>query len=100
MPENFILPYQLIVMSLCVYVVLKTEPLIGNMRKETPLHIRFSVWVVLVGSLVQVLAILKGNPPDTSFTILLLGVAFFLNSDKQCKLKNEVKDNTSGNKAY
>jgi hypothetical protein len=89
-PEPLIFPYQLLVFFLCIFIILKAEPILGRMDKKTSFYIRMSIWIILVGALTQIFALIQGRVPELTATIMFVGVAFFLGSERRNILKSHM----------
>ena len=63
-------------------VIWKVEPALVKMRKGTPILLRFSLWLLVVGSFARLVWIFLGNVPDP-VTLLMLGGAAALTSSIQ-----------------
>lgn len=59
-------------------VIWKGEPALANMRKGTPILLRFSLWLLVVGSFARLVWISLGNVPDPVTLLMLGGVAAML----------------------
>lgn len=89
-PEPLIFPYQLLVFFLCIFIILKAEPVLVRMDKETSFYIRTSIWIILVGALAQIFELLQGRVPELAATIMFVGVALFLGSERRNILKSHM----------
>ena len=59
-------------------VIWKGEPALAKMRKGTPILLRFSLWLLVVGSFARLIWISLGNVPDPVTLLMLGGVAAML----------------------
>lgn len=59
-------------------VIWKGEPALAKMRKETPILLRFSLWLLVVGSFARLIWISLGNVPDPVTLLMLGGVSVLL----------------------
>lgn len=59
-------------------VIWKGEPALAKMRKGTPLLLRFSLWLLVVGAFARLVWISLGNVPDPVTLLMLGGVAAML----------------------
>lgn len=59
-------------------VIWKGEPALAKMRKGTPILLRFSLWLLVVGAFAQLVLISLGNVPDPVTLLMLGGVATML----------------------
>lgn len=59
-------------------VIWKGEPALAKMRKGTPILLRFSLWLLVVGSFARLVWISLGNVPDPVTLLMLGGVAAML----------------------
>ena len=59
-------------------VIWKGEPALAKMQKGTPILLRFSLWLLVVGSFARLIWISLGNVPDPVTLLMLGGVAAML----------------------
>lgn len=59
-------------------VIWKGEPALAKIRKGTPILLRFSLWLLVVGSFARLVWISLGNVPDPVTLLMLGGVAAML----------------------
>ena len=59
-------------------VIWKVEPALVKMRKGTPILLRFSLWLLVVGSFARLVWIFLGNVPDPVTLLMLGGVSAML----------------------
>ena len=59
-------------------VIWRWEPALAKMRKGTPILLRFSIWLLVVGSFARLVWISLGNVPDPVTLLMLGGVAAML----------------------
>lgn len=59
-------------------VIWRGEPALAKMRKGTPILLRFSLWLLVVGAFARLVWISLGNVPDPVTLLMLGGVAAML----------------------
>ena len=59
-------------------VIWKGEPALAKMQKGTPILLRFSLWLLVVGSFARLVWIFLGNVPDPVTLLTLGGVSAML----------------------
>ena len=59
-------------------VIWKGEPALAKMRKGTPILLRFSLWLLVVGAFARLVWIFLGNVPDPVTLLTLGGVSAML----------------------
>ena len=59
-------------------VIWKGEPALARMRKGTPILLRFSLWLLVVGAFARLVWIFLGNVPDPVTLLMLGGVSAML----------------------
>lgn len=59
-------------------VLWRGEPALAKMQKGTPILMRFSLWLLVVGSFARLVWIFLGNVPDPVTLLMLGGVSVML----------------------
>ena len=70
----------------CLVIFMRVEPAINRMDHKTIFPIRFSIWLLLLSSVVNLVEILYGFVPKPETTLLCIAIALLLVCERRIRI--------------
>lgn len=70
----------------CAIILWRAEPALARMTPSTPFTVRVAMWLLVVGSAAQLLALAMGISPQAPTVVLELGIACLLYCERRLRV--------------
>lgn len=80
------LSLQLVTIAACAVIVTRSDPALNRMNRQTPLLLRTSMWLLLLGALGEIGAIVfYGHIPTAPVVLAFAGIATLMTCERRLR---------------